>query len=200
MIFSEILPNLKRLIFMCSIIKLKLRTQHYKKNIGHYFFILFLASTISFIPISFSKAQSNGKFNDAEYQKIMETSIAKLLSVADNEQGEIGKQIREIAEAQSRMKNSIAERIERLKNVSKIKEFIIGTNDRNVGLLLNEIAENGNQIGQLKRLLSKITNESNKIILQTQIKILEEEQQETTIFFKSNKGNFSLFGWFFKII
>ncbi|MEM3714622.1 MAG: hypothetical protein QXF82_06710, partial [Nitrososphaeria archaeon] len=88
--------------------------------------------------------------------------------------------------------------MERIQTRNKIKTFLIGTDYKNLGALRNELVQTRNRLEQLKRLMERIENESDKIELQNQIQVLEQEQARIENFIRSQEGKFSLFGWLFK--
>jgi peptidoglycan hydrolase CwlO-like protein len=172
-----------------------------KKIRSRHLFIFFLVVIIPFASITFSKAQDVVKFDSSGYRDAIAIFEENLLSIADKEQGSIGEQLRGVTETQNEIKNNVISGVEKIQKRSKMKKFLIGTDDKNIGQLLGEITKTDNQIGQLKRLLKRvIVSEEGKIAIGKQIIILEEENQKIVDFLKVNNSNFSLFGWFLKII
>jgi len=159
---------------------------------------LVLAITLCF-SVAFAKAQNEKQINGAEHRSTVATFVQNLLSVANREQGEIGEQVKVIAQAQNETKNKVADGIDKIQNRSKIKTFLIGTDYKNIGQLRSEMVKTRNQIDRLNRLVDETTNEESKIALQEQIQVLEQEQQKIDDFLKTNESKFSLFGWFVKL-
>lgn len=145
-----------------------------------------------------NKGQSN-KLNGEQHRSAVATFVKSLLDVADREQGEIGEQVRAVANEQDESKDDVAGAIDKIQNRSKLKTFFIGTDYKNIGQLRSEMVKTGNQIDQMKRLLDEITSEENKIALHDQIQVLEQDQQTINSFLTTNENKFSLFGWFVKL-
>ncbi|MEK7124384.1 MAG: hypothetical protein AAB877_01725 [Patescibacteria group bacterium] len=160
----------------------------------------FLALSLIFgFSFAFAKAQNENQANGAEHRSQTAKFVQSLLDVADREQGEVGEQVREIAKEQDESKDKVADGIDKIKNRSNIKTFLIGTDYKNIGQLRSEMVKTRNQIAQLNRLLDKTTSEETKTALKEQIKTLEQEQQKIEDFLKANESKFSLFGLFVKL-
>jgi len=159
---------------------------------------LTLAITLCF-SVALAKTQNEKQVNGAEHQSATATFVQNLLNVADKEQGGIGEQVRVVAQQQNESKDKIADAIDKIKNKSKIKTFLIGTDYKNIGQLRSEMVKTRNQIDWLKKLLDKTTSEESKTALQGQTQVLEQEQQKIEDFIKTNESKFSLFGWFVKL-
>lgn len=158
-----------------------------------------LLTTILCFSVAFAKTQNEKQVNGAEHRSAIAIFVQELLNVAGKEQGEIGQQIRTIAQQQNQSVTTTIDVIEKVQTRSKIKTFLIGTNYKNIGQLRSETVKTSNQIDQLKRLLDKTTSEENKATLQGQVQILEQEQLKIENFLKINEAKFSLFGWFVKL-
>lgn len=176
-----------------------------KKKNDILFAASFFASLVVVVVLAFSIAfaKTNGlgsqiTINGAEHRNTTEMFTQNLSQVADKEGGEIGEQVKGIVQEQDARKNKTADAIDKVQNRNGVKTFFIGTDYKNIGALRSEIASTTNQINNLKRMLDQTTNIDNKITIQTQINVLEEEQQKIIDFLKINEGKFSLFGWFVK--
>lgn len=159
---------------------------------------LVLAFTLCF-SVVFSKAQNDKQINGAEHRSAVGTFVQELLNVADREGNGIGEQVRVIAREQNEAKDTIADGIDKIKNRSKVKTFLIGTDYKNIGQLRSEMVKTRNRIAQLNRLSGSTTIEEDKTVLQEQIQKLEEKQKKIDDFLKANESKFSLFGWFVKL-
>ncbi len=169
---------------------------------------LFITTLVLAIAVCFSVAsakaqdekQVNGndkQLNGEAHRSAVSTFVQGLLKAAAKEKGTIGEEVATVAQAQSDVKDAVADSIDKIQNRSKVKTFFIGTDYKNVGQLRSEMVKTQNQIDQLKRLADKAT--SAKIDLQGQIQSLEQQWQKIETFLKANEGKFSLFGWFAKL-
>lgn len=134
-----------------------------------------------------------------EHRSVVANFVKNLLNVADREKGVIGEQVRVIAQEQNQKKERMADQIEAIQKRNKIKKFLIGAGYKNIGALRSEMVQTGNRLEKLNKLMGQATNEADKIELQNQIKILEEEQEKIETLLKNNEAKFSLFGWFVKL-
>jgi hypothetical protein len=158
---------------------------------------LFIASLVLAITLCFSivfaKEQNTKQVNGAEQRSTVATFVQTLLNVADREQGGIGEQVRVVARQQNETKDKVADAIDKVRNRSKVKVFLIGTDYKNIGQLRREMVKTRNQIDWLNRLLDKTTSEESKTALQGQIQTLEQEQQKIEDFLKANESKFKKF-------
>lgn len=123
--------------------------------------------------------------------------VQKLLTVSDHEKG-IGAEVKAIAQAQDNSQKVTADALVKVEKRSGLKTFFIGTDYKNIGVLRSSMVTTANQIDALKKLADKATSTSDKVTLQAQIQVLEQEQVKIDAFVKANEGKFSLFGWLFK--
>lgn len=144
--------------------------------------------------------ENNNAINGEDHRSDVATFVQKLLDVANREKGGIGDQVKAIATAQNDSKENIASEIDKVKNRSSLKTFLIGTDYKTLGQLRSEIVKTENQINQLNNLLDKTTSADNKTTLEAQIKVLEDQKQKIDTFITSNESKFSLFGWLTKIL
>jgi hypothetical protein len=149
--------------------------------------------------IALAKAQNDVGTNSTEHRSTVAAFVQSLLNIADRKQGGIGEQVRVVAQQQNESKDKVADAIDKVKDRSKVKTFLIGTDYKNIGQLRSEMVKTGNRADWLKRLLDKTTSEESKTALQGQIQTLEQEQQKIDAFLKANESKFSLFGWFVKL-
>lgn len=134
-----------------------------------------------------------------EHRSAVETVVQDLLKVADQEKGEVGEEVKSIAEEKDRSKDDVAENIDEVKNRSGLKTFFIGTDFKNLGELRSETVKTENQIEKLSELSDEVKIPDNKTTLEKQIETLKELQQNIIDFIKENESKFSLFGWFAKL-
>jgi hypothetical protein len=189
-----------------------------KKNKSDILLIAFLVLSIVFcFSIVSAKEQSDKQIGDKqiqvndkeatssdknitgeEHRSTISNAVQGILGVADREKG-VGEDIKVIAKAQDESKSTVANAIDKVKNRSKVKTFLIGTDYKNIGQLRSEMVKTTNQIDQLKKLMDKMTSEGNKTDIQKEIQALEQEQQKISDFINANESKFSLFGWFVKM-
>lgn len=143
--------------------------------------------------------EEDDQFDGEEHKSTVSTFVQNLLDVAQKEHGEVSDKIKEIAQEQDTNKDEVANKIDTIKNRSKIKTFFFGTDFKNVGDLRSEMVKTSNQIDQLNGLIEKTTSTETKTILQEQVKNLETQQQKVGDLLVANESKFSLFGWFVKI-
>lgn len=141
---------------------------------------------------------NKGKINSETHRSVVATFVQSLLAVADRDGG-IGKQVREIAQQQNDTKEESSAAIDKIEKRSKFKTFLLGTDYKNIGVLRSEMVKTRNQIEQLKRLADKANSKKNSDDIQSQIKILEQEQEDINTFISQNESEFSLFGWAAKL-
>ena len=139
------------------------------------------------------------EFNGEKHRSSVSTFVQSLLNVADKERGGLGEQVKEVAQAQNESIEADVEAIDKIKNRSQIKTFLIGTDYKNIGKLRSATAKTENQVNKLNDLLEEETSADTKTALQAQVQILTREQQKIEAFIKANESRFSLFGWFVKL-
>lgn len=135
----------------------------------------------------------------AEHRSKVATFVQNLLNAADREKGDVGEQVKAVARAQNEDIDAEAEAIDKIKDRSKIKTLLIGTDYKNIGKLRSGIKKAENQINKLNNLLDKTTIADTAVALQAQAQILTEEQQKIESFIQANESRFSFFGWFVKL-
>ncbi len=160
-------------------------------------FALSLILVFSLVAIANAKAQ-NGQLNAEEHRSKVANFVQNLLQVADREGG-IGEKVRTIAQEQNQSADTTVQAVEKVRNRSGLKAFLIGTDYKNIGTLRSEIVKTRNRLEQLKREQEKTENDADKTELQNQINALEQEQTKIEKFIKDNESKFSLFGWFVKL-
>lgn len=144
------------------------------------------------------KQNSQKNINSETHRSVVASFVKSLLSVADRESG-IGKQVREIAQQQNSLKEITSDAIENIDKRSKLKSFLLGTDYKNIGALRSQMVKTRNQIEQLRKLTEKAKSKKNIEEIQSQIKILEQEQQKINSFITQNESKFSLLGWAAKL-
>lgn len=142
--------------------------------------------------------ESIGEIDKEEHRSTVANFVQNLLGIADKESG-IGEQIRTIAQEQNQIQEKISSGIDVIQTRSKVKTFFFGTDYKNLGEMRSEMVKVQNQIEQLTQLQSEIQNEYNKVVMEEQLQVLEQEQTRIESFINTNESKFSLFGWLVKI-
>lgn len=159
---------------------------------------LLIGITLCF-SVVFAKNGNAQGINGEQHKSNIANIIQTLLKVSDKEPGEIGDQVREIAQEQNEAKEKVGDSIDAIQNRSGLKTFFIGTDYKNVGEVRSEMVQTRNQIRKVEKLIDKTTNPTTKTTLQVQLTALETEQQKLETFLKTNESKFSLFGWFVRL-
>ena len=141
---------------------------------------------------------TNGKFTSEEHRSAVASFVESLLNVADREGG-IGEQVREIAKEQNDSATTTASAMEKVEERGSLRTFFFGSDYKNLGVIRSELATTTNNISRLKSLLDKTTNVADKVELNAQIQVLEDEQVKVNVYVSTHENVFSLFGWFVKL-
>ncbi len=141
---------------------------------------------------------TNGKFTSEEHRSAVASFVESLLNVADREGG-IGEQVREIAKEQNDSATTTASAMEKVEERGSLRIFFFGSDYKNLGVIRSELATTTNNISRLKSLLDKTTNTADKVELNAQIQVLEDEQVKVNVYVSTHENIFSLFGWFVKL-
>ena len=106
------------------------------------------------VPIVFVSAKGNDNAVGMEHRNTATMFVQKLLETAEKQKGEIGTEIKAIADEQNKVKDEVSDKIERVQNRSKVKTFFFGTDYKNIGQLRSDMVKTNNQIEALKRVLN----------------------------------------------
>lgn len=139
-------------------------------------------------------SEDKDELGSQEHRSAVANFVQTLLKTADKEKG-LGEQVRVIAKQQERDEATTTEAIKKIKDRSKFKTFLIGSDYKNLGALRSEMVKTRNRIRQLSDLSDKIKNAGNADEIKSQIQALEQEQTKIESFIKAQEGKFSLFGW-----
>jgi len=124
--------------------------------------------------------------------------VQDLLKLSDKI-GNLGTNIKAIANEQASSTEVAAEAIEKVEGRSGFKTFLIGTDYKNLGTVISEINKTENRLNQLKNEIQKIASSTEKVAAETQIVTLEKELNDLKQFVTDNQTKFSLFGWVVKM-
>jgi len=133
-----------------------------------------------------------------DHRSAVATFVQNLLKVADDDTSTIGEKVREVARVQNENKEKEAKAIDAIRERSRVRTFLFGTDYKNIGELRSTMVKTQNEIRELKDLLSKETSDEVKTQLQAHIQTLEQELAKIESFIKAHEDKFSLFGWFAK--
>ena len=142
--------------------------------------------------------EDRGEINSEEHRSTVSDFVHGLLEIADKEEGELGQEVRTIAQEQDQSATTTIQAMEEVKTKSKIAVFLFGSDYKNLGTLRSEAAQTQNRLEQLDRLSENAKNEADKTQLQSQIQALTQEQTKIENFIQAQEGKFSLFGWLVK--
>jgi len=129
------------------------------------------------------------------------SEIAKFvhgLSKIADEEGGIGKEVRDIADEEDNSSASTTEAISKVESRNSFETFLIGSDFKNLGMLRSELARTGKLIDRLNVLASSTASTNLQTDLVAQIKLLQDDQAKVQAFVTANENSFSLFGWFVK--
>ncbi len=146
-----------------------------------------------------NEGNNGGDTNPDSHRSTVSTFVKNLLEVADREGG-IGAEVRIIAKEQSDSQEKVSTALEEIKSKGTVSSFLFGADYKNIGVLRSEMVTTSNQIARLQALVEKTTDVTDKATLEVQIKLLQDEQVKIQAFINLYENNFSLFGWFVKMI
>lgn len=144
------------------------------------------------------RASSTGSVTSDEHKSTVSLFVQNLLRVADREPG-IGAEVRIIAKEQNDSSSTTVEAINEVEGRGGIKTFFFGTDYKNVGTLRATLTQNAKHIVRLQALSSQTTDPTDKVELDAQIKILQDNQVKLEQFITLHESNFSLFGWLVRL-
>ena len=124
--------------------------------------------------------------------------VQSLLQVADKEGG-VGEQVRLIAQQQNQSASTTIQAMEKVQTRNKVQTFLFGSDYKNLGALRSETVQTRNRLQQLNNLMVSVQSDTDKVELQAQVQVLEQEQTKIENFIKEQEGKFSLFGWLVRV-
>ena len=141
----------------------------------------------------------NGQLTAEEHRSTVASFVKSLLDIADRERGDVGTQVRVVARAQNDSASTTSDAIAKIDNRGKLQTLLWGDDYSTLGQLRAEVVTTQNNIDQLKALLPKTTNNTDKAELSAKIKVLEDSQIKVNAFINAHENSFSFFGWFVKL-
>ncbi len=121
-------------------------------------------------------------------------TVQEMLNVAERNQG-IGEQIKNIAQTQNQMQEETDNSLKDVKNRSNLVKFLIGPDYKKIDQVEEKIEQHEEKIEELKELKNQLENSGDEIILEEQIKEMEQVKEQVKEEVKLEAKSFSLFGW-----
>ncbi len=159
--------------------------------------IIVLAALLVLPSITLATDDTGEKVSVQHRSKVAEV-VKQLSAVAKQARG-IGDEISKIANEQNITGEEEATIMEKIEARGKLKNFLIGTDYKNIGALRSALATTTNHLERLKKALQKADTEELKTKLTAQITALEQAKTQVESFVKTNLSKFSLFGWLVKL-
>ncbi|HEY4479570.1 MAG TPA: hypothetical protein VI981_04430 [Candidatus Paceibacterota bacterium] len=164
---------------------------------------VFTAATLSLLLVAFSAsvalAQSDkGKEVSEEQRSKVAETVQALVDLAGKDNN-IGGEILAVAQEQEVSNEHVTKAKEAIEVRGGLKTFLIGTDYKNIGALRSEVVTTQNSIDRLTKAKERATDDVVKVVLDAQIKALEEVNTNTLNFIQTNESKFSLFGWFVRL-
>jgi hypothetical protein len=124
--------------------------------------------------------------------------VQTLLNSSDRIGG-IGPEVRVIAREQASSSERMERAREKIEARARLSNIFAGSDYENIGVLRREMTSTRNRIDRLNRELEKVASSTVKAEIQTQINLLEEDQEKIRVFIQEHEDTFSLFGWLRKL-
>ena len=131
-----------------------------------------------------------------EHRSIVASTTKYLIRIADRTEDKgIGKQIEDIAKAQSQNEDEINQSIDKTEGKSKIARFFTGPDFKELKNARRAMTENQKSIKALEKILKKLGSEEDQVGIANQIIALQDEQIELRDQINDLASGFGLFGW-----
>ncbi|KKT81549.1 MAG: hypothetical protein A2V96_00915 [Candidatus Yonathbacteria bacterium RBG_16_43_6] len=140
------------------------------------------------------KGTTTAELHRSEVANFVQTLLSSPLRV-----GGIGEQVRLIAQEQASSTEIMVAAIEKVEQRSRVKTFIVGADNKNLGVIRSELVTMQNRIQRLGAEAERMASSTEKDTLIREIVSLGEERMKLETFIKDNEEVFSLFGWVRKI-
>lgn len=140
------------------------------------------------------KGTTTAELHRSEVAKFVQTLLSSPVRV-----GGIGEQVRLIAQEQASSTEIMVDAIEKVEQRGKVRTFIIGADNKNLGVIRSELVTMQNRIQRLGAEAERMASSTEKDTLIREIVSLGEERMKIETFIKDNEDVFSLFGWVRKI-
>lgn len=147
--------------------------------------------------IKIKQSANNLKEIAAEGGNVLDEESAT--SATDEISGEVADEIEQIAEEEEETTDETAGTIEQLESRNKFKNFLFGTDYKNLGQLRSSLVHNRNQIRKLTKVMSQVQGEEEKLMLEEQLVVLTQERERIKDVIVQNEEGFSILGWIFRL-
>ncbi|MFA6492636.1 MAG: hypothetical protein WCV58_00605 [Patescibacteria group bacterium] len=141
-----------------------------------------------------------GQFSQERMSQISLTLESMVMLSNRLENSNIKEQINSIAHNQANSEDMVNQSLDKAESRSKVAKFFVGPNYKELKNVKQEIEQNRLRIEELNRIMSQITNQTDKTELQNQIQILEIQNTSLEEELDIDIQGFSLFGWLSKSI
>ena len=147
-----------------------------------------------------NSAEDDGELDVESHDKAIKTLVHSLTALAKHEEDKkMAKDEKDIAEEQDNELSSTTEAINNVDERGKLLTFLIGADFKNLGAIRSTIAITDSHITELEALKLKDTSVADRAILDSQIKVLQDQKLQMEAYVTAHESTFSLFGWFFKL-
>lgn len=139
-------------------------------------------------------ASVSGQLIAHAHRSTVTTFAQSLLAVADSE-GELGAQLRTIAEAQKNAEATTTEAIQKVATRGSLKTFFAGGDTTSLGILRNGIRTTQNHLNQLNNILARTTDATVRATLSEHISALARDQATIQRFVNAHENSFGFLNW-----
>lgn len=157
------------------------------------------ASTTSEKHVSATTSDSvSGQVTAEVHRSTVATFVQSLLTIAERK-GNLGEQVRIIAQAQKNSEATTTDAIEKVSSRGSLKTLFFGSDYTNLGILRSEMVMTQNHLDRLNAVLASTTDATDRAALTAQINVLAQDQASIRNFVTTHENSFSFFGWFTKL-
>ena len=169
----------------------------YMNNTRFWIIALALVLATAIGTTAFAKEAVDRGMSQGEMHKSMVAeAVHELLDTAERDGG-IGGEVKEIANEQQMLHNSIAEKMDRVAGKSQWSVFLFGSDYRSLGELRSSLVTSENGLDRLSVARDR-AHPTLQDTIDAQIKALEAENAHAREFLDTHESTFSLFGWLAK--
>ena len=137
--------------------------------------------------------EENDDFSE-EHGSAVSQFVQNLKEISDLDGG-IGNQVRLVAQAQNQSEAKTKELLNDIEERSGLLRFLIGSNFKSIEDVRAEIGANEGRIKVLQELAGTTQDGSVRLVLEEQVKMLQQENIRLRQFIAENEEGISLFGW-----
>ncbi len=132
-----------------------------------------------------------------KFRNRVQSIVQELREVANEEKG-IGDEVSAVATEQEEIAEEDGEAMEAVEKRGKFRQFLFGTDYKNIGKIRRNMVRSKNQIRRLEQARERVQNEEMKQKINDKIAELNQVQEDTQEFVEEHEGKFSLLGWLMK--